>query len=102
MVPVGLAGVMVLSLVWLIDEGPPPASGGPFFVYDHGMDARDYRLSDQERLDIVRLYATERMSIRSIAVTMGRSYGSIHNVLVRANATMRSRGSERGTRKTVA
>lgn len=104
MVPVGLVGVMVLSLWWLIDEGPLTASGGPFFrvcKYDHVMDVRDYRLSELERASIVRLYTVDGMSIRSIAVTMGRSYGSVHGVLVKANVFMRSRGSERGTRKTV-
>jgi len=66
------------------------------------MDVRDYRLSELERATIVRLYTVERMSIRNIAVTMSRSYGSVHGALVEANITMRSRGSERGIRKTVA
>lgn len=92
----------MLSLWWLIDEGPLTASRGPFFIYDHGMDVRDYRLSELERATIIRLYTIEHMSIRNIAITMSRSYGSIHGALVKANVTMRNRGSERGTRKTVA
>lgn len=75
--------------------------GDHFLSMIMGMDAKEYRLSDLERTSIVRLYTVDGMSIRNIAVTMGRSYGSIHGVLTRANVMMRSRGSERGTRKTV-
>lgn len=46
----------------------------------------------EQLLDQLRFEYEKGASIRALAATTGRSYGSIHSMLVESGTTMRSRG----------
>lgn len=46
----------------------------------------------EQLLDELRFEYEKGASIRTLAATTGRSYGSIHSMLVESGTTMRSRG----------
>ena len=56
---------------------------------------------DQLKKIVEKYYVTDRESIREIAVKTGRSYGSVHRLLVEAGVELRPRGGGRpGKRRT--
>ncbi|GAA1769831.1 helix-turn-helix domain-containing protein [Nonomuraea bangladeshensis] len=50
---------------------------------------------DDLQAAIVRKYCDERLSIRTIAEAVGKSYGFVHRVLTDADVTLRPRGGAR-------
>lgn len=56
--------------------------------------------SDRDRFiaECIRLYEHDQMSLREISQRTGRSYGSIHEMLLAAGVRMRPRGNPRSGR----
>lgn len=52
-----------------------------------------------QMLDDLRQAYESGASIRSLVITTGRSYGSVHSMLVESGTTMRSRGGPNRTAK---
>jgi hypothetical protein len=70
--------------------GPPAAGAASPVPYQPGTP-----LPDEWRQDIVRRYTAAQESIAVIAAAIGCSYGTVHNVLTRAQVPLRSRGGSR-------
>lgn len=53
------------------------------------------RITDEERKSIIGMYGND-MSMRDIAASLGRSYGSVHRVLADSGVQIKPRGGNRG------
>jgi len=62
--------------------------------------ARKSKKTRDELLDELRNAYEKGASIRNLAATTGRSYGSVHSMLVESGTTLRSRGGPNHTSRT--